>query len=60
MSASLVGSEMCIRDRSLRLLDLQCTPVSAGVLVSISASAISGAGSQSSGCLLYTSPSPRD
>eukprot|EP00969_Alexandrium_andersonii_P134683 5958553-Alexandrium_andersonii.AAC.1 len=67
MSASLVGSEMCIRDRrrpSVRTPPLLAV-VWAGGHVPAGGARPPGGGAgpgarQHSGCLLYTSPSPRD
>eukprot|EP00969_Alexandrium_andersonii_P262257 11593356-Alexandrium_andersonii.AAC.1 len=62
MSASLVGSEMCIRDSfcSLKAALLQAMAGISGALSGRTATAGRTSAARARSCLLYTSPSPRD
>eukprot|EP00969_Alexandrium_andersonii_P234893 10371461-Alexandrium_andersonii.AAC.1 len=59
MSASLVGSEMCIRDssRQLRRMGFQCHVLHRS---RVHAPSIGGGGGACSACLLYTSDAADD
>eukprot|EP00969_Alexandrium_andersonii_P093594 4134282-Alexandrium_andersonii.AAC.1 len=60
MSASLVGSEMCIRDSvAVRARDLYDTPVRADLLGGLVWD-FCARGGQDAGCLLYTSDAADD
>eukprot|EP00969_Alexandrium_andersonii_P338168 14945317-Alexandrium_andersonii.AAC.1 len=59
MSASLVGSEMCIRDRRVARGD-DFTFACYGEDLYWARCAKSLGGGEGGDCLLYTSPSPRD
>eukprot|EP00969_Alexandrium_andersonii_P148723 6574450-Alexandrium_andersonii.AAC.1 len=59
MSASLVGSEMCIRDRASRSSE-RAPPVTASNRGEARARAVGPGGAQASSCLLYTSDAADD
>eukprot|EP00969_Alexandrium_andersonii_P303522 13418142-Alexandrium_andersonii.AAC.1 len=60
MSASLVGSEMCIRDSGIRALTPEKAGFAFGSVVSASNTAEAAARELSGACLLYTSDAADD
>eukprot|EP00969_Alexandrium_andersonii_P006930 302679-Alexandrium_andersonii.AAC.1 len=60
MSASLVGSEMCIRDRSMGALDASAPPPGAASRTLPAPLGALQRGAASHSCLLYTSDAADD